>query len=73
MKKLLKTIVHDYGWVHLSLGLIGNFSFFIGSVLFLPSLERYKTTGVWLFILGSLLMFVGSLGNFFVSISNKND
>jgi len=64
----LKTLVKDYGWVHLSLGLFGNVAFFIGSILFLPALEPYKVIGVWLFIGGSFLMMVGSLGQFLVSL-----
>ena len=64
----LKTLVKDYGWVHLSLGLFGNVAFFIGSILFLPTLEPYKVIGVWLFIGGSALMFIGALGEFVVSL-----
>lgn len=60
---MLKTLLRDYEWIHLGLGLSGNFMFFVGSILFLPSLEEYKTLGVWLFIFGSLFMFIGAAGN----------
>ncbi|SDK11588.1 YrhK family protein [Microbulbifer yueqingensis] len=68
MRKLIKTIVEDYGWVHLSLGLLGNVGFFVGSILFLPQLEPYKVIGVWLFIVGSFLMLIGSLGRALVEL-----
>ena len=58
--------VHDYGWVHLSLALVGNVSFFVGSILFLPAFEPVKTLGVWLFIIGAFGMLLGSVGNVLV-------
>ena len=70
MSDLLHKIVHDYGWIHRSLGLLGNACFFIGSVLFLPALEQWKTTGVWLFIVGSALMLIGAAGSFLVKASD---
>lgn len=66
MRNPIKILVHDYGWVHMSLGLVGNACFFAGSFLFLPSLEAWKTTGVWLFIVGSGLMLIGALGSLLV-------
>jgi hypothetical protein len=65
---LIKTIVQDYGWIHLSLGLAGNLMFVIGSVLFLPRFGAWQTTDVWLFIIGSALMMVRALGNLLVSL-----
>lgn len=35
-------------------------SFFFGSMLFLPKFSDYATQGVWLFMLGSVLMFLTS-------------
>ncbi|MAR91773.1 MAG: YrhK family protein [Pseudomonadota bacterium] len=64
----LRTLVQRYGWVHLSLGLIGNVAFFVGSVLFLPQLEPWKVVGTWLFIVGSFLMMIGSIGRLLVDI-----
>jgi hypothetical protein len=47
-----------YRWFFVAEGVLGNFLFFIGSVLFLwPSTQHF---GVWLFIAGSGLMLVGS-------------
>ncbi len=64
----IKVLVRDYSWVHLSLGLLGNLAFFIGSVLFLPSLESWQIIGVWLFIVGSLFMLIGATGQFLVNV-----
>ncbi|WP_286232702.1 YrhK family protein [Thalassotalea sediminis] len=40
------------------LGILASLSFFFGSSLFLPTFAEYATTGVWLFMLGSALMFI---------------
>ncbi|GAA5055415.1 hypothetical protein GCM10023208_19270 [Erythrobacter westpacificensis] len=65
---MIHTIVADFGWIHRALGLIGNFAFLAGSVLFLPQFEQWKTIGVWLFIVGAALMLVGALGEFLVRL-----
>lgn len=57
---MLDRLVQDYEWVHTTLGLIGNVSFFVGSIFFL--FEPLKTAGIWLFIVGSAGMLVGSVG-----------
>ncbi len=57
----LQELVHDFPWVHTGLGLVGNASFVVGSVLFLW--ESTKTVGVWLFIVGSVGMLLGSIGD----------
>ncbi|MDX1795501.1 MAG: YrhK family protein [Hydrogenovibrio sp.] len=62
MRSLLRIIIQDYRWIHLSLGLFGNINFFIGSVLFLGQFEAYRTLAVWLFIVGSFFMLIGSIG-----------
>jgi hypothetical protein len=64
----IRTLVHEYGWIHLSLGLLGNITFFVGSIFFLPQFEPLKTLGVWLFIVGAFLMMVGALGRLLVDI-----
>lgn len=64
----LKLIVNKYGWIHLSLGLIGNIMFLGGSLLFLPMLEEYKTVRIALFIGGSFLMLIGSTGRLLVDL-----
>ena len=54
-------VAEDLHWLHTSLGLIGNVCFFVGSILFL--FEPAKVVGVWLFIVGSLGMLLGSVGD----------
>lgn len=81
MPNPIKTLVQDYTWIHLGIGLTGNALFAIGSVLFLPVFgeahlpvfgdTEWKTVGVWLFIAGASFMFVGSLGSLLVSIYSK--
>lgn len=68
MLNIVKTLVHDFGWIHLGIGLFGNFTFFAGSILFLPAFEPWKTIGVWLFIIGSGFMLIGSLGRLLVDV-----
>lgn len=68
MTNPLKMFVRDYGWVHLSIGLVGNVAFFIGSILFLPRFEPLKTVGVWLFIVGAGLMMIGAFGRLVVDL-----
>lgn len=57
---ILYSFFKDYEWIHVCLGLLGNLTFFIGSIFFLW--ESLKTAGVWLFIIGSFLMLIGSIG-----------
>lgn len=56
----LRGFVRDYEWIHVLIGLFGNFLFFVGSVFFLWS--SWQIAGVWLFIVGSFAMLLGSLG-----------
>jgi len=71
MRNALKILVQDYSWIHLSLGLLGNFAFFVGSIGFLPTFEDYKIAAVWLFIMGSFLMLIGSVGELLVDVWNE--
>lgn len=57
----IRTMISDFRWVHTGLGLIGNTSFFIGSIFFLWDGALQKA-GVWLFIAGALGMMLGSIG-----------
>jgi hypothetical protein len=50
----------DRPWAHLGIGLFGNTTFVVGSVMFLN--ERLQTAGIWLFIVGSSGMLLGSIG-----------
>ena len=55
--------------IHLSIGLFGNTTFVVGSVLFLfDSLQRPAT---WLFIFGSLGMLLGSIGEVLVRYERR--
>ncbi len=60
---MIRTIVNDYEYIHLMLGLAGNLLFVAGSVMFYKAFEQYYTTAVSLFVVGSALMFLGSLGS----------
>ncbi|AOL24828.1 YrhK-like protein [Erythrobacter litoralis] len=74
MSTIIRLIVRDYGWIHRGMWLAGNLAFVVGSVLFLPRFEPWKVTGVWLFIIGAALMFVGALGQFLVNrFEHKHD
>lgn len=68
MRKLLRLVIHDYDWVHMALGVIGNAAFVVGSVFFLPSFAALKTLGVWLFIVGSALMLIGGVGQLMIRL-----
>lgn len=54
-------LAEDFHWLSISLGLVGNTAFFVGSIFFLW--EATKLAGIWLFIVGSLGMLLGSIGD----------
>ena len=58
-------------WLHTTLGLVGNVAFVVGSVFFL--FESLKTAGVWLFVVGSLGMLLGSIGQKVVQWEDRGD
>lgn len=60
-KKLVEKFMDDYEWIHIALGLLGNFLFFAGSILFFY--ESLKTLGIWFFVGGSFFMLLGSIGS----------
>lgn len=60
--------LEEFHWIHTSLGLVGNVCFFVGSVFFLW--EATKLAGVWLFIVGSLGMLLGSIGDKVVQLEH---
>jgi hypothetical protein len=70
MKQAIHEFITEYQWIHARLGLIGNVSFFIGSIFFLW--DTTQTIGVWLFIIGSGGMLLGSLGDMFVLTEKKD-
>lgn len=65
----LGVLLREFPWIHLTLGLIGNTSFFVGSIFFFY--EGLKTAGIWLFVIGSLGMLLGSIGEFVIRIEKK--
>jgi hypothetical protein len=70
LRKVLRKFFDDFEWIHITLGLIGNLTFFVGSIFFLQ--ESLKIEGTWLFIIGSFLMLIGSIGNGLVRyVENK--
>ena len=66
----MRTLVKDYGWIHLGVGMAGNICFFVGSLLFLS--ESTKEQGVWLFLSGSGGMLIGSAGRLATSLYQRN-
>lgn len=60
---MIKRLVQDVPIVHLGLGLVGNLLFVIGSVLFYERFSSLHTTAVSLFVAGSALMLLGSIGS----------
>ena len=63
------TTLRDFPWVHLGLGLIGNTLFVVGSVMFFS--DSVKTLAIWLFVLGSLGMLIGSVGELLVRVEKR--
>ncbi len=55
-----RQFVKEFPYVHTGLGIIGNTSFFVGSIFFLW--ESTKLAGIWLFIVGAFGMMIGSMG-----------
>lgn len=65
----VRAFLADFPWVHLGIGLFGNTTFVVGSVLFLtPSRQQ---AGIWLFILGSTGMLLGSLGDLLARLERR--
>ena len=71
MRNAIKTLVQDFGWIHLSLGLCGNILFFAGSILFLPVFDPWQTIGTWFFIVGAFLMMIGAIGRLLVDLFER--
>lgn len=62
----LRSLLREYEWVHLTLGILGNTCFVIGSFLFLS--DSTRTLGTWLFVAGSSGMWIGTTGSAIVSL-----
>ncbi|MGH3444489.1 MAG: YrhK family protein, partial [Nocardioidaceae bacterium] len=59
-RRWLGSFLREFPWIHLFIGLSGNLLFFVGSIMFFS--KRLETGAIWLFVIGSLGMLVGSLG-----------
>ncbi len=68
-RRWIGTALRDFPWVHLGLGLMGNTLFVVGSVLFFW--ESVMTLAIWLFVLGSLGMLLGSVGELLVRVERR--
>lgn len=66
---MLHVVIHDYEWVHICLGLIGNFAFVVGSFMFFSA--STKQLALWLFVAGSSGMLIGSIGSAFVKYERR--
>lgn len=66
----LRTFFHEFEWIHVGLGLLGNLSFLIGSVLFL--FDGMMTAGTWFFVVGAFGMLVGSVGSAVVKYAHED-
>ncbi|MFC6724397.1 YrhK family protein [Halobium palmae] len=66
----LSVFVQEYEWIHLSLGILGNVLFFVGSVLFL--FDSVTRLDIYTFIVGSFLMLVGAVGKALVRYVEKS-
>ncbi len=60
-----RRLASDFQWFHQGIGVFGGLTFFIGSIFFLWK-DPIQLAGVWLFILGSFGMLIGSVGSFLV-------
>ncbi|MBL28902.1 MAG: hypothetical protein CMM50_15275 [Rhodospirillaceae bacterium] len=61
MWNAMRFIAREYEWVHVGLGVLGNSAFVVGSILFFW--DSLQTAGIWLFVIGSAGMLVGSIGD----------
>lgn len=57
----LKLFFDEFEWIHITIGIIGNTTLFIGSTLFYY--EHPETIATWFFMGGSFLMLIGSIGS----------
>ena len=60
---MIRTLVKDYEHLHTTIGIAGNLLFVVGSVLFFRPLEQFHTVAVMMFVVGSVFMLIGAVGN----------
>lgn len=58
----VRQLLNRFQWLHQGIGVLGGFTFFIGSIFFLYD-EPVRMIGTWLFIIGSAGMLIGNLGS----------
>ncbi len=63
-RRLVRMLVYEFPLIHLTVSMLGNTTFAVGSILFF--FQSSKQAGLWLFIIGSFGMLLGSLGEAFV-------
>ena len=62
----VRGFLREFPWIHLGIGIFGNLSFVVGSVLFLYA--ALEPIAIWLFIVGSSGMLIGSFGELLVRV-----
>lgn len=60
---MLEKFVRKYRWIHLSIGLLGNTFFVIGSLMYL--FEHAREIGTICWLIGSIGMLLGRIGEAF--------
>ena len=71
LAKVLRGLARRYEAFHLTIGLLGNVLFFVGSLLFLS--DNLKTPATIFFICGSLGMLIGNIGRALVDYQTRRD
>lgn len=61
-------VLREFPWLHLGVGLFGSAMFVVGSVLFFS--KSVMTLAIWMFVIGSLGMLLGSAGEHPARIEN---
>lgn len=68
-RRWLGSFLREFPWIHLLIGLTGNLLFFVGSIMFFS--KQLETGAIWFFVVGSLGMLIGSLGELFVRVEKR--
>ncbi len=61
--KVVRTFAQENFWVHTGIGIVGNSSFFVATILW--KVGSFMELAIWLFIIGSAGMLIGSIGTAF--------
>lgn len=62
-------LISDFPWIHLGIGLFGNAAFVVGSAMFF--FKSVETAAIWVFVVASTGMFIGSVGELIVRIEKR--